>query len=118
MIHTIHRPVVSSVELIDRENHITARCWDWPSLGVQRWMVSDTLGGVRYPVVQGVRPVFRDLPEWAPTISWGEHDPTYHLPGGRTLVARSINHQPCFVELTGDEQPANFLWLDDFVVGK
>lgn len=76
----------------------SATVWDYPTLGLRGVVVVTTTGGVRYPTIQGVSPVFGDRPEYAPDQYWGQYAPIYTLPDGRLIRPVIRDGENCFEE--------------------
>lgn len=73
--------------------------YDYPTLGLNSVVTTPACGGVQYPRIQGVDVQYAVEHGYAPEQKWGQYDPFYVLPDGRTLKAVDIDGDRCFVEL-------------------
>lgn len=96
----LHKPIRNgSVGKVDSWGFGSwARCWDYPGLGLKGVATTGSCGGVRYPRINGVSPVFTGLADYCPTLHWGMFAPTYNLPDGRVVVAIDLDGDRCFEE--------------------
>lgn len=96
----IHRPVRSgAVGKVDSWGFGSRGVlWDYPTLGISRVCLTTSVGGVSYPLIEGVRATF-NKPYYAPLQEWGVYAPTWALPDGRKFIAHLIDGEKCIVEL-------------------